>query len=173
MPKAAATGAASANSMETELPLSATRDPPVRSSGTVQPRSLTSGATALAVTTSTPAQSPCLTRSSARTRVTVTCSPSSNSATTEVKKLARRSNGSMSTSFRSVLASAQTKPGSPAPEPTSATKALVGIKPSAGSATTAQFNRWRDQIRGTSRGPINPFSTPVLAKISAKATNPG
>jgi hypothetical protein len=69
----------------------------------------------------------------------------------------RRSNGSINVTCRSGRAIAQTSPGSPAPDPTSATVAPCGTR----GTTTAQFRMCRSQIRGTSRGPINPRSTPA------------
>ena len=66
---------------------------------------------------------------------------------------------------RSGRARANGIPGSPAPDPRSTTRAPSGTN----SATTAQLRMWRSHIRGASRGPISPRSTPVLARWPAIA----
>ena len=64
---------------------------------------------------------------------------------------------------RSGRASANGIPGRPAPEPMSTTRAPCGTS----SATTAQLSTCRSQIRGASRGPISPRSTPSVTRCSA------
>ncbi len=61
------------------------------------------------------------------------------------------------------LAIASASPGRPAPLPMSATRSPG----SSSSATTAQFRRWRSQIRSISCGPSSPHSTPASASNSA------
>ena len=149
-------------SCSADCPLMASTRPCSPTSGKVQPSSLSRGATALAVTTSK--RLPLM--SSARSLATCTLSWSSSEATASVKNVARRSSGSMSVTWRSGRASAQTRPGNPAPDPTSATLLAMGTSPGSGTTTTAQFTRCRSQSLGTSRGPIRPWLTPSVAKRS-------
>ena len=71
----------------------------------------------------------------------------------------RRAIGSTSVRVMSGRASASGMPGSPAPLPTSTTRAPGGTT----SATAALLSTCRSQSRGTSRGPIRPRATPSPA----------
>ena len=144
---------AASTSPATERPFIATTDPPWRHRREHHGMRRFKGATARDVTTSNDAASP---TSSARARTTRTRSSKPNIATASDKKEARRKRGSIRTIFRSGRRIAHTRPGRPAPEPTSATRA-----PSpAASLATAQLRRCRSQILLDSRGPISPRSTP-------------
>ena len=117
---------------------------------------LGSGATARAVTTSK-----LFLTLSALPRMTVI--GSSSSPMTSSRKSTRRCSGSIRKTSRSGRARAITIPGSPAPEPISATLTPAGIKVVTGS----EFAMWRSQIRSPSLGPINPRSIPHVPRISA------
>ena len=69
----------------------------------------------------------------------------------------------MRVTFKSGFARAITKPGSPAPDPTSAMVPVSGRRVVIGR----QFSIWRSQIISPSLGPINPLSIPLLARSSA------
>src|SRR5690625_5053641 len=69
--------------------------------------------------------------------------------------------GSMRSNSRSGRMIASTIPGSPAPDPTSATVPLSGRR----DPTAAEFKMCRRHSRGTSRGPISPRSLPSSASI--------
>src|SRR5689334_1119005 len=137
----------------------ASSSPPGPTSGIAQPSRRSSGASALAVTTSKTWR-PC--SSSARLRTTSTFD-SARSSTTSSRNVVRRSNGSTRVMWQSGRTSARTRPGSPAPEPRSTTVAPSGIR----AASPAQLRRCRSQSRGASRGPISPRSTPGPASSSA------
>ena len=62
-----------------------------------------------------------------------------------------------------------TIPGNPAPDPTSRTCPFLGRK----SRTAAEFTRWRDQSRGSSRGPISPRSSPSSTNMLANSAISG
>ncbi len=141
-------------------PFSASMRPCSCTNGSDHCASLASGATAREVTTSAPPASFRTPGCSARPRTTVTSSPASsmNSA----RNIVRRSSGSTSVTRRSGRAIASGIPGSPAPLPTSTT-----VAPSAmSSPITAQLRMCRSHSRGSSRGPINPRSTPAPAKAA-------
>lgn len=87
----------------------------------------------------------------------------SSSPITSSKKSTRRCSGSISTTSKSGRDSAITIPGSPAPEPISATFTPAGIR----VVTGRQFAMWRSQMRSPSLGPINPRSIPQLPRICA------
>ncbi len=80
-------------------------------------------------------------------------------STASSRKIVRRSSGSTRVRLRSGRAIASTIPGSPAPEPTSHTRAPRGRS----SSSTAQLRRCRSHSRAGSRGPTRPRSTPSVA----------
>ena len=168
-PSVDATACAAMTSSWALLPFRATSRPPTRRSGIVQPSNRSRGATARAVTTSTPLHPGSAHRSSARPRRTLTRSSSPRSDTTDCRNVARRSSGSTSVIVRSGRVIAQTSPGRPAPDPTSATVAPESTNDSPGPTTTAQLRRCRDHRRGTSRGPMSPISTPAVLRTAAYA----
>jgi len=177
-----------ATSSAADAPFNARSRPPSAARGRHQPTSRSSGATARAVTMSAgatasgpradarapdpagglPASGPPA-HSSARARTTVTASDSPSFATASARKAVRRASGSTRATVRSGRATASTIPGKPAPEPTSTTEAPKGIN----SAAAAQLRRCRSQIRGASRGPISPRTTPSVESSSAYAAANG
>src|SRR5674536_178090 len=157
-PAAASSVALAASSAVPAAPLSASSEPPGWSNGNDSVSSLGKGATARANATSNLRPVNC----SARACTTSTRS-SLSAATHSCKKAVRRRIGSINTMSRSGRSSATTIPGSPAPDPRSATLAAPGTS----SATAAQLRRWRAQIRAPSRGPKIPRSTAVVDSSSA------
>ena len=107
-------------------------------------------------------------RSSARPRITSTLSKPS-SVTHSVRNEVLRSIGSTSVTSQSGSRMASTIPGSPAPEPRSATREPAGTS----SATTALFSRCRSQSRTDSPGPSRPRSRPGPASSLAYACTTG
>jgi hypothetical protein len=141
-------------------PFRASSRPPMAVRGRHHPASRSSGATARAVTMSARGSFP--THSSARARTTVVRARPS-AATASDKKAERRASGSTRVTVRSGRATASTIPGKPAPEPTSTTVAPTGTN----SVIAAQLSRCRSQIRGASRGPMSPRTTPSVTSSSA------
>ena len=78
----------------------------------------------------------------------------------------RRASGSSSVTVRSGRASASGMPGSPAPLPTSTTRAPAAPA----TAIAAELSRCRSHSRGTSRGPISPRTAPSVASSRAYST---
>src|SRR5262245_14545663 len=150
-----------------DSPLSASNRPPSATRGRHQAANRSSGATARAVTISARSirgRPRTGASSSARARTTVVRSRSS-ADTAASRNTVRRASGSTRTTSTSGRATASTMPGSPAPEPTSTTRAPEGTS----SATAAQLSRWRSQMRGASRGPIRPRVTPSVTSSLAYA----
>jgi len=164
-PSEAITARCASTSSPAELPLRASSRPPLRASGRHHPASRSSGATARAVTTSAPAGGPSTT-SSARPRTTVTVDARPRAVTASDRNAVRRASGSTRVMLRSGRATASTIPGKPAPDPTSTTEAPIGMI----SDMTAQFTKCRSQIRGASRGPIKPRTTPSVTSSRAYET---
>jgi hypothetical protein len=164
-PSRAIASRCSATSSAAEAPLSARSRPPMAVRGKHQPASRSSGATARAVTTSAATGGPPA-RSSARPRTTVTVASRPSVVTTSDRKAVRRASGSTRAIRRSGRATASTIPGKPAPDPTSTTEAPKGIM----LDITAQLIKCRSQMRGASRGPIRPRTTPSVTSSSAYRT---
>ena len=139
----------------------ATIRPPCLTSGRHHALSRSRGATAREPTTSN-SRRPC--SSSARARTTSTF-VTPRASTASCRNVVRRNSGSISDTVNSGRQIAHTRPGRPAPLPTSATEESAGTL----CATTAQLSRCRSHSRGTSRGPMRPRVTPASASRAAKA----
>ena len=141
------------------VPFSATRVPPSSSSGNVQRASLSIRATARAVTNGA-RRRPGTLRPGRGGRCTLSSPSSATVATaTSCGAASAPRGGRPGRDGRSASA----RPGRPAPEPTSTMVAPSGNA----SWTTAQLSTCRSHSRGTSRGPIRPWLTPVSARIPA------
>jgi hypothetical protein len=158
-----------ANSSAALLPFIASNCPLGLSNGRHHLTSRSSGATARAVTQADPPTASITAASSARPWTTRTCPARPSVATASARNSVRRLSDSTRSTRRSGRRTASTRPGRPAPDPTSTTRAPAGKR----SLTTAQLIRCRSQIRAASRGPSKPRSIPTVVRTSAKHSASG
>lgn len=163
-PRRCSTELCSASSIAADEPFRASNRPPGFSSGRHHLTNRSKGATARAVTQSAFPISATIADSSARPRTTRTVPANWSFCTASSRNATRRCRGSINSTRRSGRRMAIARPGSPAPLPTSITRAPGGSR----SVTIAQLSRWRSHSRGTSRGPIRPRVKASVARSCTK-----
>jgi len=163
-----------ASSASADSPLMASRLPPRFSKGKLHFTSLSSGATARAVTNDDEPTVRTTSRSSARPRTTRTRSSRPRSCTASVRKSVLRSDDSTRSTSRSGRTQATARPGNPAPVPMSTSRPPDGSN----SLRATELSRCRSHNRGTSQGPMSPRTVPGPAshpayrpKIAIKGAN--